>query len=107
MCTYNIILNDRLVNQVRPAFDGDFSMQNWIQDLVTQALVRIASEQHNVEADDGLITDEERAYWQASIERDLRNRAEGKPVNYLSGDEFWKKFDDAINRHYEGVHAEV
>lgn len=51
----------------------------------------------------GVLTPEEQAYWNASIERDLRNKAEGKPQEYLSSEEFWNKFEEAVMRHYEGV----
>ena len=51
------------------------------------------------------LTPEERAYWEASIERDTRNRAEGRKPMYLSGDEFWGKVEEAVKRHYERVQA--
>ena len=47
------------------------------------------------------LTPEQRAYWEASIERDLQERAEGKPRKYISGDEFWGKVTEAVMRHYE------
>jgi len=37
------------------------------------------------------LTPKQRANWEASIERDLQERAEGKPRKYISGDEFWEK----------------
>jgi len=49
------------------------------------------------------LTPEQRAYWEASIERELRERAEGKPRKYISGDEFWGKMTEAMLRHYEKV----
>ena len=49
------------------------------------------------------LTPEQRAYWEASIERDLREIAEGKPRKYISGDEFWGKLTNAVLRHYEKV----
>ena len=55
-----------------------------------------------VEIEDDL-TPEERALWEASIERDLREIAEGKPRKYISGDEFWGKLTNAVLRHYEKV----
>lgn len=55
-----------------------------------------------VEVEDDL-TPEERALWEASIERDLREIAEGKPRKYISGDEFWGKLTNAVLRHYEKV----
>lgn len=49
------------------------------------------------------LTPEQRAYWEASIERDLRNIAEGKLHEYLTLDEFEKKLIEAVMRHYEEV----
>ena len=51
------------------------------------------------------LTPEERAYWEASIERDMRNRAEGRKPKYISSDEFWSKLEEAVMRHYERVQA--
>ena len=59
-------------------------------------------EMNLVEVEDDL-TLEQRAYWEASIERDLREIAEGKPRKYISGDEFWGKLTNAVLRHYEKV----
>lgn len=49
------------------------------------------------------LTPEEQAYWKASIERDMRNKAEGKPQEYLSSEDFWNKLEEAVMRHYERV----
>lgn len=49
------------------------------------------------------LTPEQRARWEAIIERDLRDIAEGKPHKYISGDEFWGKVNEALKRHYEKV----
>ena len=46
------------------------------------------------------LTPEQRAYWEASIERDMRNIAEGKPKKYLTLDEFEKKMMDALHKLY-------
>lgn len=51
------------------------------------------------------ITDEERAYWTQSIERDMADMASGKPRKYVSGDEFWSRFDEAVTKRYEDVPA--
>lgn len=50
---------------------------------------------------------EERAYWAQSVERDLADMAEGKTTEYVSGDEFWSRFEQAAMKHYEDVPAEV
>ena len=59
-------------------------------------------EMNLVEIEDDL-TPEQRAYWEASIERDMREIAEGKSRKYISGDEFWGKLTNAVLRHYEKV----
>ena len=46
------------------------------------------------------LTSEQRAYWEASIERDLRNIEEEKPRNYLTLDEFEKKLIEAVHKIY-------
>ena len=43
------------------------------------------------------LTPEQRAYLESSIERDMRNIAEGKPKKYLTLDEFEKKMMDALH----------
>ena len=50
------------------------------------------------ETDD--LTPEQRAYWEASIERDMRDIAEGKPKKYITLDEFEKKLMDAVHKLY-------
>lgn len=46
------------------------------------------------------LTSDERARWEAIIERDLQERAEGKPRKYLTLDEFEKKLIDAVHKNY-------
>ena len=46
------------------------------------------------------LTPEERARWEAIIEQDLRDIAEGKPQKYLTLDEFEKKLIDAVHKIY-------
>ena len=46
------------------------------------------------------LTSDERARWEAMIERDLQERAEGKPKKYLTLDEFEKKLIDAAHKLY-------
>lgn len=41
-------------------------------------------EKIDFEAIEDELTPEQRAYWEASIERDLRDIAEGKPRKYIS-----------------------
>ena len=47
------------------------------------------------------LTPEERAYWEASIERDLHNPNRGKVHRPI--EEFWQKLEDSVRKHYEGV----
>ena len=49
------------------------------------------------------LTPEQRMRWEASIERDLREIAEGKQQRYISGDEFWSELREAVMRQYERV----
>ena len=44
------------------------------------------------------LTPEQRAYWEASIERDMRDIAEGKPKKYITLDEFERKLIDAVHK---------
>lgn len=46
------------------------------------------------------LTPEQRARWEAIIEQDLRDVAEGKPKKYLTLDEFEKKLIDAVHKIY-------
>lgn len=38
MCTYNITLNDVLVEKARPAFNDEQDLQQWMQEQVSKAL---------------------------------------------------------------------
>ena len=46
------------------------------------------------------LTPEQKARWEAIIEQDLRDIAEGKPQKYLTLDEFEKKLIDAVHTIY-------
>ena len=50
-----------------------------------------------IEIEDDL-TPEQRAYWEASIERDLREIAEGKPQEYISLEQFGEELRASIRR---------
>ncbi len=110
MCTYNISLNDSLVAQARPSFASDDAMQQWLQKRLTDYATYLLTlsvygkeEDYSNVLDD--LTEEEKAYWTESIERDMREIAEGKPREYVSSDEFWTMFEDAVKSHYEGIQA--
>ena len=47
------------------------------------------------------LTPEERAYWEASIERDMRNPNRGKVHRPI--EELWQKLEDSLKKHYAGV----
>ena len=40
MCTYNITLNDTLVEKARPAFPDDKALQKWLQEQMSIVLER-------------------------------------------------------------------
>lgn len=110
MCTYNITLNDSLVEQARSVFANDDALQQWLQKRLTDYATYILTlsvhgreEDYSNVVDD--LTEDERAYWTESIERDMRKIAEGKSLKYISGDEFWAKFEDAVKSYYEGVQS--
>ena len=46
------------------------------------------------------LTPEQRTRWEAIIEQDLHDIAEGKPKKYLTLDEFEKKLIDAVHKIY-------
>ena len=54
-------------------------------------------EMNLVEVEDDL-TPEQRAYWEASIERDMREIAEGKPQEYISLEQFGEELRASIRR---------
>ena len=56
-------------------------------------------EMNLVEVEDDL-TPEQRAYWEASIERDLREIAEGKPQEYYSIEDLRKRMLDSLSKLY-------
>ncbi|MBP3763941.1 MAG: hypothetical protein J6I49_08730 [Bacteroidales bacterium] len=45
MCTYNIVLNDTLVQKARPVFPDDSSLQRWLQEQVSAALEDLVGNQ--------------------------------------------------------------
>ena len=57
-------------------------------------------EKTDFEAIEDDLTPEQRAYWEASIERDLRDIAEDKPNKYLTLDEFEKKLIEAVQASF-------
>ena len=51
MCTYNISLNDALVEQARPAFPDETALQQWMQEQISAALERFLSKRKEVESE--------------------------------------------------------
>ena len=49
MCTYNITLNDVLVEKARPAFDDEQALQRWIQEQVSKALESVVAKHAETE----------------------------------------------------------
>lgn len=44
------------------------------------------------------LTPEQRAYWEASIEQDMRDIAEGKPKKYITLEQFGQELKAAVRR---------
>ena len=57
-------------------------------------------EKIDFEAIEESLTPEQKAYWEAFIERDLHDIAEGKPNKYLTLDEFEEKLIEAVRKIY-------
>ena len=45
MCTYNITLNDTLVEQVRDSFDDEQALERWLQEQMELALLQLYNSQ--------------------------------------------------------------
>jgi hypothetical protein len=51
MCTYNITVNDTLIERARPAIGADTDIAKWMQRQVETLLIRLAvAPQHNAKA---------------------------------------------------------
>ena len=44
MCTLNVKMDDRVVNRMKPLFDGDKAMNRWIETVLHRAMVEYADE---------------------------------------------------------------
>lgn len=44
VCTLNVKMDDRVVNRMRPLFDGDKAMNRWIETVLYKAMVEYADE---------------------------------------------------------------
>ena len=44
MCMLNVKIDDRVVNRMRPLFDGDTAMNMWIETVLYKAMVEYADE---------------------------------------------------------------
>lgn len=47
MCNYNISIDDALINQIRHHFNGDKSVQQWLEQQVKALVVRFAEENND------------------------------------------------------------
>ena len=57
MSTYNITVNDTLIERARPAIGDDTDIEKWMQRQVEMLLIRLAVDpQHNAKATDDRIT---------------------------------------------------
>ena len=45
MCSYNITLNDTLVNKVKPSFVDDNAMELWLQQQIEELLLELYEKQ--------------------------------------------------------------
>ena len=60
MCSYNITLNDSLVEKVRPSFPDDQALTLWLQQRMEELLLEYYARQkpsHNISADEEHIPD--------------------------------------------------
>ena len=48
MCTYNITLNDTLVEQVRNSFEDEQALERWLQEQMELALLQLYNNQRQV-----------------------------------------------------------
>ena len=55
MCTYNITLNDALVEKARPAFADDKALQLWLQEQVSAVLEHFLNEQKETNAQKAMV----------------------------------------------------
>lgn len=49
MCTYNLTLNDTLIEKARPAFTDDSAFQHWLQEQVSAMLEHFVNSQKEKE----------------------------------------------------------
>lgn len=50
MCTYNITVNDSLMEEIRPAFPNEEAVERWLQQQMNIILLEFASKQRSVAA---------------------------------------------------------
>lgn len=44
MCTYNISLNDKLINEIKPSFPNDKAFTTWLQKQVESVLIKFKAD---------------------------------------------------------------
>ena len=98
MCTYNITLNDKLVEKVRPAFADDMALQQWMQEQVAAALEHflenIKSEQHMMVSESLTSAYAELKTWQSHPDARHLFRVPG----YHPFEEFAEALESAVER---------
>lgn len=52
MCSYNIILNDQLINEVRPSFPNERAFTSWLQKQVESILLKFKTDHRQIVLDD-------------------------------------------------------
>ena len=87
MCSYNITLNDTLVEKVRPSFPDDQALTLWLQEQIEELLLNYCAQHTNAE-ELKPYTIEELHERIAKSERDF---VEG---NYFTDDEVFADLDE-------------
>ncbi len=52
MCSYNIILNDQLINEVKPSFPNEKAFTSWLQKQVESILLKFKTDHRQIVLDD-------------------------------------------------------
>ena len=52
MCSYNIILNDQLINEVKPSFPNEKAFTSWLQKQVESILLKFKTDHSQIVMDD-------------------------------------------------------
>lgn len=97
MCTYNITLNDTLVEKVRPAFADDNALQQWMQEQVAVALEHFLE---NIKSEQPMMVSES----QTSAYTELRtgqSRSDARHLFRIPGYHPFEEFAEALESAVE------